>query len=163
MPEPKNTYLVNKIELADIVGVTIPTITAWIKKGMPVHRVGNQGQAWQIDTAKALHWIIKHCPADGVATAKTEAGELRRRKLAAETKKAELELRKEVAQVVSIVSTLEAWEQRKQAIQSLAQKLPIHAAKAAAQAATEDELALTLTEEVDRWLINLAQVIHKPE
>jgi len=163
MPEQKTARLVNKIELADLVGVTIPTITAWVKKGMPVHRVGNQGQAWQIDTAKALSWIVEHCPPDGMATGTAEAGELRRRKLAAETQKAELELQKAAAKIVSLVSAIEAWDQTKKTIQTLAQELPKQAAKAAAQAETEDEIAMALTNEIERYLTHLAQVIHRTE
>ncbi|PCJ13811.1 MAG: hypothetical protein COB04_16115 [Gammaproteobacteria bacterium] len=47
---------VNKAELADIWGVSLPTIAAWLKKGIPFKQKGGNGKSWIFNTAQVAVW-----------------------------------------------------------------------------------------------------------
>lgn len=52
---------VNRRGLADILGVTLPTITAWIDKdGLPYTRQGSKGVEWEFETAEVVEWYAAH-------------------------------------------------------------------------------------------------------
>lgn len=48
--------LVNRAELAEILGISLPTVNAWVKDKMPVVRAGTRGTEWQFDTAAVIQW-----------------------------------------------------------------------------------------------------------
>ena len=52
--------LVNKRELAEIVGKSERTLTTWSKQGMPVEVASDRGKAHQFDTAKVIDWMIQN-------------------------------------------------------------------------------------------------------
>lgn len=51
--------IVNKIKLAEIIGVTPQAITKWQKNGMPVIKTGGRGQGNKYDTKKVIDWLAK--------------------------------------------------------------------------------------------------------
>ena len=51
--------LVNKSELAEIVGKTQQTLTAWQSQGMPVKLVGKRGTSNEYDTSDVINWIVR--------------------------------------------------------------------------------------------------------
>lgn len=50
--------LVNKSELAEIVGKTTQTLTTWQKNGMPIFADGRNGLSNQYQTADVIQWMI---------------------------------------------------------------------------------------------------------
>ena len=50
--------IVNKTELAEIVGKTQKTLTTWQQNGMPVKLAGKKGTGNQYDTANVIDWIV---------------------------------------------------------------------------------------------------------
>lgn len=51
----------NRREIADILGITVPTVTAWIDKdGMPYVVQGSKGVEWVFDTAEVIAWYAQH-------------------------------------------------------------------------------------------------------
>lgn len=105
---------VNIQELADLIGVTRPTITSWIDDGLPYAVAGSKGKPWQFETADALPWWAENkfrrkargpLPgsdpfAEGEGPETYEDAE--RRKMVANADKAELELAKAAGLVVEI-------------------------------------------------------------
>ncbi|MEQ3640801.1 MAG: terminase small subunit [Alteromonas sp.] len=83
---------VNRAELAEILGVSLPTITSKVNKGMPYLQRGQRGKEWLFDTAAVYEWEKEQAILNvtGDLSAVTD-DELRRRKLAAETTLVELE------------------------------------------------------------------------
>lgn len=83
---------VNRAELAEILGVSLPTITSKVSKGMPFEQRGGRGKEWTFDTAAVFEWEKEQAiiNATGDLSSVTD-DELRRRKLAAETTIVELE------------------------------------------------------------------------
>jgi|GEM_PF-4411044 len=47
---------VNMADLADIIGVSLPTIRSWLKKGLPYDQAGSNGKEWIFDTPNAIQW-----------------------------------------------------------------------------------------------------------
>ena len=47
---------VNKAELAAWFEVSLPTIEAWIRKGMPIAQRGSRGVPWVIDILEVAEW-----------------------------------------------------------------------------------------------------------
>jgi hypothetical protein len=41
---------VNRRQLADILGISMPTVTAWVGEGMPFTREGSKSAEWEFDT-----------------------------------------------------------------------------------------------------------------
>jgi len=50
-------YIINKAEAAEIFGVSLPTIDAWIRKGAPVVRRGTNGLDYEICAAAFGEWV----------------------------------------------------------------------------------------------------------
>lgn len=86
---------VNRAELAEILGVSLPTITSKVSKGMPFEQRGGRGKEWTFDTAAVFQWEKEQAilSATGDLSSVTD-DELKRRKLAAETTLVELEAAK---------------------------------------------------------------------
>lgn len=49
---------VNRQELADIFGDSLPTISAWVENGMPVKSHGGRGKQFEFDTEDVLKWLL---------------------------------------------------------------------------------------------------------
>ena len=47
---------VTRQALADVFGVSLPTIDAWVRKGCPFVEKGGRGQEWQFNTAQVSKW-----------------------------------------------------------------------------------------------------------
>ena len=92
-----NKRHVSQSSCAEIFGVHRNTVANWIKQGCPYVQKANkkQGKDWVLDTADVAQWRADKAVQDTVGD--TEAAtedELRRRKLAADTQLAELEVGK---------------------------------------------------------------------
>lgn len=48
---------VTRQALADVFGVSLPTIDAWVRKGCPFVEKGGRGQEWQFNTAQVSKWL----------------------------------------------------------------------------------------------------------
>lgn len=85
---------VNRAELAEIFGVTVVTVDAWVRRGCPFIQRGSKGTPWIFDTAEVVKWRTDQAREEAAGTAQADVDELERRKLAAITAKHELELAK---------------------------------------------------------------------
>ncbi|MGE5546490.1 MAG: terminase small subunit [Solirubrobacterales bacterium] len=86
--------IVNRSELAEILGKSLPTISAWVARaGFPVIEEGRQGKEWKFDTAQVIDWIEQQAVANVIGdAAKIDYEEARRRKMVAEATLAEIEV-----------------------------------------------------------------------
>lgn len=88
--------------LAEVFGVALPTVDGWVRNGCPYITKGGRGKQWEFDTADVAGWLRDRAVADATGDQVTDEAELRRRKLQAETSKAELELAKAKGEVATI-------------------------------------------------------------
>lgn len=84
--------IVSRSELADIFGVTPPTVDKWVSQGCPVAKEGGRGRAYEFNTAAVREWRDQLIRDDAKSTASASEAELLRRQLAAQTELAELKL-----------------------------------------------------------------------
>lgn len=103
---------VNRQELADILGVSLPTITSKVKRGMPFLQKGQRGKEWQFDTVEVFAWEKDQAVNNllGDVEDVTEE-ELRRRKLSAETVITEIEAAKLRGEVAPIADMEKSWNE----------------------------------------------------
>jgi len=86
--------LVNRAGLADVFGVAVTTVDAWVRSGCPVTQRGSRGVEWQFNTADISRWLRDKSVADATGTAPADEAELDKRRRTADTLRAELELAK---------------------------------------------------------------------
>lgn len=65
--ETSGGRIVNRAALAQLCGVTLPTIDAWIRKDCPVVERGGQGKEWKFDSAAVIEWRIAKAVEQAVA------------------------------------------------------------------------------------------------
>ncbi len=94
--------VVGRQELADIFGVSGPTVDAWMRNGAPYITAGSKGISWEINTAEISEWLINKSVDE--ATGATQAGEaeVERRMKFAKMQRVELQLEKEKKLVAPI-------------------------------------------------------------
>ena len=93
---------VNREELAETFGVSLNTITSWIRNGCPFMQRGKQGRPWKFNTRDVSEWLRDQARQEATNDEPMDEFELKLRKLAAETAQAELDLaiaRKQVAPI----------------------------------------------------------------
>lgn len=105
---------VNRTELAEILGVSMPTVTAWMGDGLPYVEGGGKGKPFVFETTDVLPWWAENkwrrprqaAPAGDPFTDPGDMpesyDEAERRKMVANADKAELELAKSAGRVVEI-------------------------------------------------------------
>lgn len=87
--------IVSRAKLAEFTGKSLPTIDSWVRQGCPVVKRGGRGKEWEFDTAAVNDWRVEQKEMEAAAAnagGEADEAELKRRKLAAETMLAELEL-----------------------------------------------------------------------
>jgi phage terminase Nu1 subunit (DNA packaging protein) len=94
--------IVNRAQLADIFGISLPTVDAWKRAGCPVLQHGAKGVAMQFDTAAVTKWRQQVILADATGDKQQDADEIDRRTKRAKMRQAELDLAKEMGLVAPI-------------------------------------------------------------
>lgn len=82
----------NRAQLADIWGVSLPTVDAWVRAGCPIDRKGSKGVQAEFDTAKVAKWHRDRAVADATGDQQQDADEIDRRTKRAKMRQAELDL-----------------------------------------------------------------------
>lgn len=100
---------VNRSELADFFGVSLPTIDTWVRLGCPVVQRGSRGVEWTFNTADVARWTRDRAAEEAAGTGKADVEELERREQQAKTGLTELRLAKERALVAPIAEFEKLW------------------------------------------------------
>lgn len=94
MPNVKG-MLLNRAELGQFFGRSLPTIDVWVRDGCPIHSKGDRGQSYEFNTADVAEWLIEQAVAKEVGKQHTvDIGQIRRRKMEAEAMMSELNYKK---------------------------------------------------------------------
>lgn len=56
LPDGVDDEVLNQDELAEVLGVSLPTISDWIKQGMPVQQVGGKGRSYELRLSHCWAW-----------------------------------------------------------------------------------------------------------
>lgn len=102
MPLQIKGKVLGKQEVSELFGVAESTVDHWIRRGCPVIKRGSKGVSWEINTAAVSDWLRQRDIEQATGGAVSDEQELKRRKLAAETQKAELEMLKAKGELVPL-------------------------------------------------------------
>lgn len=94
--------IVNRQDLASVMGVSLPAIDRWVREGCPVKQRGRRGIQWEFSVPDVVAWWGNRERENAAGTSTADENELRRRKLMAETRRAELELAKAASEVAPV-------------------------------------------------------------
>lgn len=100
---------VNRKQLADVFGMSLPTVDAWVRAGCPFDQKGASGREWVFDTADVMRWREDMARADAGGQDVQDDAALKRRKMTAEAKTAELDLLERMGQVADIAAVERVW------------------------------------------------------
>ena len=78
--------------LADIFGVSLPTIDNWVRQGCPYISKGGRGQEWKFNTASVSTWLRDRDVEEATGGIPDDLEELKLREQKAKTELTELEL-----------------------------------------------------------------------
>lgn len=94
--------IVNRQQLAAAMGVSLPTVDAWVREGCPAKVRGRKGIQWEFSVPDVVAWWGERERTNATGGEGVQEDELKRRALVANTGRAELEFakaREEVAPV----------------------------------------------------------------
>lgn len=94
--------ILNRSQMADHLGVAMTTLDDWVKRGCPVVERGGRGRQWKFNSAKVRAWRDDDIRSEAQGTQLASLEELKKRKLAAETEQAELDLAKAKGELVPL-------------------------------------------------------------
>jgi phage terminase Nu1 subunit (DNA packaging protein) len=152
MPVTTRGKNVTRIEIADLFGVSHTTVDAWIKRGMPVLQRGSRGKAWQINTAEVSAWLEQRAKESAAGGDQADERELKRRKLAAETAKVELELARVRGEVVPLAQLERALANTFAEVKTNLRSVPSRVATAIIGEETEARIKAVILKEIDQAL-----------
>ncbi len=95
--------------LADIFGVSLPTIDNWVRSGCPYIQKGGRGQEWKFNTATVSNWLRERDVEDATGGIPDDIELLKVRKQKAETELVELELAEKKGEVALIAEFEKVW------------------------------------------------------
>lgn len=103
MADRSGGKIVNRSGLAETLGMSLPAVDAYVRRGCPFVQRGAKGREWQFDTAAVIEWLRQQDIEQAIGdTSKLDIDEARRRKIAAEAALAEMELAKERRQMIHV-------------------------------------------------------------
>jgi phage terminase Nu1 subunit (DNA packaging protein) len=119
----------NRSDLADHMGISMPTVDRWVKDGMPVDVRGRQGVQWSFDLADVIRWRIDRAAKDAAADAPDDLAQIEKRTAQAKMLTAELDLAKKRGEVAPIAdferAQAKAFAQIRANVMNVAQRVVI--------------------------------------
>lgn len=146
----------NRGEVAAFFGVTPPTVDGWVRAGCPVKK-GQRGVASEFNSADVAAFLREKARQEGSGTSLADETELKRRKLAAEAERAELELAKEKGEVAPVREMERAQAAAMAAIRANMRNVPGRAVLQLLGCTDELEFKNKLMDEIDLALVTAAE------
>lgn len=50
--------ILNRKQVAEVFGCSLPTVDVWVKEGMPAKAQGSKGTAWEFDSVSVHEWLV---------------------------------------------------------------------------------------------------------
>ena len=157
MPVTTRGKNVTRQEVADLFGVSHTTVDAWIKRGMPIVTKGSKGKAWVINTASVSAWLEQRAK-ESSGNDNADERELKRRKLAAETAKVELELARVRGEVVPLKQLERALANTFAEVKTNLRSVPSRVATAIIGEESETRIKAVILKEIDQALETLGDL-----
>lgn len=146
----------NKRDLAELLGISEVTLTAWQKAGMPMGPRAARGEPNEYDSEKVIRWWIKR----EVQKASDEQPRDRRDRLQAD--EIEHRLKEKRGELIPAAAIRPAWIAQVVAARQAIRAVPAEVAPAVLMLRSEDEVRDFLEERLDDALTKLAAADDKP-
>jgi len=147
----------NKTQVSDLLGCTLPTVDAKVRRGMPFEERGRRGgKDWVFDSAAVVEWERQQAVLNSGGSGGADEDELKRRKLAAETGKAELELAKAKGEVAVLADVERAVARAFAEVRVSMRNIPQRVVVSLIGEQNETRIKKLLLEEIDQALQVLA-------
>lgn len=158
MPRRGKGQIVSRQGLAENFGVALNTVDHWVRTGMPVVQRGGPGKKWQFNTADVAEWRLDKAREESKgASATADEAELKRRKLAAQTAQAELDLAKAKAEVAPLDQIERGVSRAFAEVKASIRNVPSRAARLLIGETDETRFKSVLLQELDQALDALAE------
>lgn len=119
--------ITNRQGIAEAMGVSLPTIDKWVREGCPVKQRGRKGIQWEFSVPDVVAWYGERERENAAGGNTATDDELKRRKLRAETGKAELEFAKARGEVAPVAEFERATSKMMAAIRANIMNVPARA------------------------------------
>ena len=146
---------VSLAHFASILGCTDPTVRKYIRDGMPVDKKGSSGKASEIDTARAIEWLIENAVL-GATGQVNNFDRDRARKMAADADTAEMNRDIQRGELVEVDVAVGLVADRIQTLRSRILNLPTKVAVKLAASRTREEAMEILDKELTQLLGELS-------
>lgn len=148
--------IVSRAELADIMGVTPPTVDRWVAQGCPVTKEGGRGRAYEFNTSDVREWREQSIRDDAKSTASASEADLLRRQLAAQTELAELKLAEAKRLVAPVEQMRKAVSMANAAVRAQMRNVADRVPRMIVGETDETRIKRVLRAEIDQALTSLA-------
>ncbi len=151
--------VLNRTEMAQHLGIAMPTLDDWVRRGCPVLERGGRGRQWSFNSADVRAWRDEDVQRQALGASPASVDELKKRRLRAETELAELEL----AKARELVAPVEQFERAMakafgEVRAGLRNVVPGRAARRLIGEGDETRIKAVLREEIDHALLALADI-----
>jgi len=147
----------NKTQLSELLGCSLPTVDAKVRRGMPFKERGRRGgKDWVFDSAEVVEWERQQAVMNSGGSGAADEDELKRRKLAAETGKAELELAKAKGEVATLADVEKAIARAFAEVRIGMRNVPQRVVVSLIGEQNETRIKRILLDEIDQVLQSLA-------
>ncbi|WP_232017734.1 terminase small subunit [Cereibacter sphaeroides] len=147
---------VTQADLAQLFGVSVPTVQNWVRNGCPFVERGGKSKAWTFNTAEVAAWREQRVRDDASGVASASEAELRRRKLAAETGTAELDYARARAEVAPVEQFEKALVKVFAEVRAQLRVIPSRVSRMIVGSTDESHIKGVLIAEIDQALEALA-------
>lgn len=134
--------MVNREEMASIIGKSGPTLDEFVRRGCPGRKAGRQ---WEFDTGKVIEWLINQAKKN---SAPSKKGEVELRIAEAEAELKEYKVAETRGLLIAVKDANEALEGRLTTFKSLISAMPGRVAQAVAASNDPAEVLRILKAEV---------------
>lgn len=146
----------NRAQIATFFDVSLTTVERWIREGCPVVHRGAKGKPWQLDCAQVHGWYVER-ERRKLDPGTADKDELERRRLAAQTLKAELELAQARAEVAPLWQMERAVQTAFAEVRANMRNLPARVVRMLIGETDETRFKAVLQGEIDQALDALSE------
>jgi phage terminase Nu1 subunit (DNA packaging protein) len=150
---------VNRSGLADVLGVSLPTIDRYSEQGMPALQEGRKGVEWRFDTKACIQWLIELKTNTGSGAGASYESARSREKVAVARMK-ELELEELEGRMIDIDTVVERVENEYAVVKSRLQAIPGRMAQPLSAVSDASTIEALLKAEVNETLASLSEIDH---
>lgn len=149
--------LVNLVELSQILGKSLPTISSLVKHQMPFVKKGGMGREWQFDTAVVIRWLADRQMAEAEKNSASQF-ELEKQLLKVELDHKRLKYARDAGEVAPLSEMERRLSNLFAEIRANLRNIPARIASTVVGETDEKQVKIALLKEIDEALTALSKL-----